>query len=298
MEYRGIPIPKITTKVDKSRYTPVTILMCDTIATLQSRKMLKVLFDSGSTRTLINRDCLPANAQANALEESKTFKTLAGELKTTEVVTMRDIKLPEFSRNRTIDSHKALVFNSPCRYDVNLGADFLTKKGINLNYAESELQWYHVNVPMKDPLALTNDDYQAMMDVHLIEEDDEVHDDWFEAYVVAPIKDAKYEAVDVKDVVEEQTHLTSEQRQDLYRLLKKYTKLFSGNLGRYPHRKVHIDLIEGAEPKHSRPYPVPHIHYDKFKKELEHMVQANGQAHRSYFQRKMEEYVGSAIYVN
>jgi hypothetical protein len=35
------------------------------------------------------------------------------------------IKLPEFSRNRTIDSHKALVFNSPCRYDVILGADFL-----------------------------------------------------------------------------------------------------------------------------------------------------------------------------
>jgi hypothetical protein len=84
MEYRGLPIPKITTKVDKSRYTPVTILMWDTIATLQSRKMLKVLFDSGSTRTLINRDCLPANAQAKALEESKTFKTLAGELKTTE----------------------------------------------------------------------------------------------------------------------------------------------------------------------------------------------------------------------
>ncbi len=56
MEYRGIPIPKITTKVDKSRYTPVTILMCDTIATLQSSKMLKVLFDSGSKSTLINSD--------------------------------------------------------------------------------------------------------------------------------------------------------------------------------------------------------------------------------------------------
>eukprot|EP00970_Alexandrium_tamarense_P013130 scaffold3265_cov115-Alexandrium_tamarense.AAC.2 len=76
MEYRGTPIPKITTKVDKSRYTPVTILMCDTIATLQSRRMLKVLFDSGSTRTLINRDCLPANVQRKSLEESQTFKIL------------------------------------------------------------------------------------------------------------------------------------------------------------------------------------------------------------------------------
>ncbi len=63
MEYDGIPIPKIATTVDPNRYTPVTILMCDTIATLQSRKMVKVLFDSGSTRTLIKRDCLPNNAK-------------------------------------------------------------------------------------------------------------------------------------------------------------------------------------------------------------------------------------------
>jgi hypothetical protein len=132
---------------------------------------------------------------------------------------MRDIKLPEFSRNRTVDSHNALVFNSPCKYDVILGADFLTKTGINLNYANSELQWNGVNIPVKDPLSLTNEDYQAMIDVHLKEEDDEVYNYWFEAYVVAPIKDAKYEAVDVRNVVEQRTHLTIEQRNDLYRSL-------------------------------------------------------------------------------
>eukprot|EP00970_Alexandrium_tamarense_P003934 scaffold665_cov127-Alexandrium_tamarense.AAC.1 len=273
MENRGIPIPKISTTVYQNRYTPVTILMCDTIATLQPRKMFKVLVDSGTMRTLIKRDCLPANAKARTLEEIKTFKTLSSELKTTEVVTMQDIKLPEFSRNRTVDSHNALVFNSPCRYDVILGADFLTKTGINLNYANSELQWNGMNIPVKDPLSLTDEDYQAMIDVHLTEEDDKVHNDWFEVYVVAPIKVAKYEAVDDKDVVEQLTHLTIEQRNNLYQLLKKYTRLFSGNLGVYPHRRVQIDLIEGAEAKHCKPHPVPHIHYDTFKRELEHLVQ-------------------------
>jgi hypothetical protein len=67
---------------------------------------------------------------------------------------------------------------------------------------------------LTDPLSLTDEDYQSMIDVHLTEEDNGVHDDWFEAYVVAPMKDAKYKAVDVKDVVEQQTHLTNEQRND------------------------------------------------------------------------------------
>jgi hypothetical protein len=92
---------------------------------------------------------------------------------------------------------------------------------------------------MKDPLSLTDEDYQSMIDDHLKEADDEVHGDWFEAYVVAPIKDAKYEAVDVKDVVEQQTHLMNEQRNNLYQLLTMYTRLFSGKLGVYLPEVIH-----------------------------------------------------------
>jgi hypothetical protein len=44
------------------------------------------------------------------------------------------------------------------------------------------------------------------------------------------------------------------------------TKLFHGTLGVYPHQKIHIDLVDGAVPKHARPYPVPVIHLDVLKK--------------------------------
>ena len=40
----------------------------------------------------------------------------------------------------------------------------------------------------------------------------------------------------------------------------------------YPHRKFHIDLIPGAKAKHARPYPVPVIHLEAFKKELLRLV--------------------------
>jgi hypothetical protein len=43
--------------------TPVTIIVVDSISSVKSRILLKVLLDSGSTTTMINRKCLPRNLQ-------------------------------------------------------------------------------------------------------------------------------------------------------------------------------------------------------------------------------------------
>jgi hypothetical protein len=72
--------------------------------------------------------------------------------------------------------------------------------------------------------------------------------------------DAKYEKVDVDDVVEQLTHLSQSQRDDLLKVLRKFTKLFDGTLGVYPHRKLHIDIMPGAKPKHVRPYTIARRH--------------------------------------
>jgi hypothetical protein len=43
--------------------TPVTIMVVDTISSVKSRILLKVLLDSGSTTTMINRKCIPKIAK-------------------------------------------------------------------------------------------------------------------------------------------------------------------------------------------------------------------------------------------
>ena len=73
-------------------------MVVDTIGLLPSRKLLKVLFDPGSTRTLIKSGTVPKKVTAVELSISKSIKTISGTMNATKVIHMRDIKLPEFDK--------------------------------------------------------------------------------------------------------------------------------------------------------------------------------------------------------
>jgi hypothetical protein len=97
--------------------------------------------------------------------------------------------------------------------------------------------------------------------------------DWYDPTCYASeILDAKYEKVLVDDVIDHLDHLSTQQKNDLKQVLNEHTKLFDDTLGVYPHRKFHIDLVPRAVPKSFRPYAIPVIHLEAFKKELIHHV--------------------------
>ena len=63
---------------------------------------------------------------------------------------MRDIRLPEFDKNRRIDQQKCLVFdNDNCNYDIILGTNFLSKAGIKLNYEDETMEWFDTTLPLR-----------------------------------------------------------------------------------------------------------------------------------------------------
>jgi hypothetical protein len=77
---------------------------------------------------MIKRSALPKGVITKLLGDIILLRTLAGCLKTQEVVTIRDIRLPEFDKNRRINQHKVLVFdNDNIKYDVILGTNFLSR---------------------------------------------------------------------------------------------------------------------------------------------------------------------------
>ena len=108
--------------------------MTDTMGLMRSRKLLRVLLDSGSSKTLVKRTALPTGVHPKELTAAKAFNTLAGKLLTQSVITMRDVQLPKFDKNRRVSQQKALIFdNDNCKNDIIFGTDFLSKTGIKLN---------------------------------------------------------------------------------------------------------------------------------------------------------------------
>lgn len=260
-------------KKRKELFTPVSMLIADKIGCCQSRKLLRVLFDSGATTTMINKRVVPDMATPKQLKDIKEINTLAGKFSVSEMVRLEDLRLPEFDKNRRIQSQKALIFDRPSsRYDMILGSDFLHKVGIDISYKRGVVEWYGNTIPLRDPLRFKDSDYDAIAEGFMVQHDDEfIGDDWMDCYV-SQILDAKYERVDIDDVIKSLSHLTESQKEDLRNLLSRHTKLFDGTLGVYPHEKFHIDIEPGAKPVHSRPYPVPRVHLETFKKELDHLV--------------------------
>ena len=94
-----IPVPKIGTPRDSS-LPPITIMVVYTMGFKESRSLLKVLFDPGSTKSLISRKALPRMAKLIPLTSAKKVTTLAGSMQTKDMVHLRDLRLPEFDKNR------------------------------------------------------------------------------------------------------------------------------------------------------------------------------------------------------
>jgi hypothetical protein len=221
---------------------------------------------------MIKRSALPKGDVTKPLGDTKLMRTLAGHLKTQEVVTMQDLRLPKFDKNRCINQQQVLLFdNNNVKYNIILGTNFLSKTGIKLNYSEGNMEWFNCSIPLCPPGGLDLTEFNTMEDMFRIQVKDELFgEDWLKCFATK-ILDAKYAKI-VAEVVEGLTHLNVHQKVHSLWVLQENKKMFNGTLGVYPQIKVHTDIDPNVKSVHSRPYPVPQIHLKTFETELYHLV--------------------------
>jgi hypothetical protein len=239
---------------------------------------MRTFFDSGSQANLIRKSAIPPEVKLEALYTQQQLNTIAGQYSSSYKVPIKNIALREFDRHRKIDSVYAFVFDSPCRYHYILGSGFLAKAGIDIKFSEKQVEWFGNTIPLRNPSDFTPEDMAVCLNNMQLDVDHDFLSDHFDDediydnYAVGKILDAMHEKMDVSDVVKTQTHLNTQQQSQLLEVLSKYPKVFSNDLGCYPHKQFHIDLQPNAKLVHRQAYPVPRLHEETFKKELEHLV--------------------------
>jgi hypothetical protein len=135
----------------KKHLTPTSIAVVDMISSVRSHTLLKILFDPGSTSTLISHKCLPRHCKPCAITNEHQIHTLTGTCSAKEMVVMRKIRLPEFNKNCVVEEQKALVFDGQCKCNVIFGTEFLSKTGIDINYSSGIIKWFDNELPMRNP---------------------------------------------------------------------------------------------------------------------------------------------------
>ena len=218
---------------------------------------------------MIQSSCLPVGTTPSLLPHRVRTQTTAGTFDTSRYVDLQGLILPEFDKQKQVALVQAFLFNAPCRYDVILGRDFLSKAQIDIQYSSKEVKWLDRTITMK-PLGYW-EQYSAWEST-LDDSNDELESYFSNRNTPTKILDAKYDAVSVQEVIDKQKHLNDSDKELLRNTLEKHKELFRGKLGRYPHSQVSLELEEGARPFHKRPYPVAQVHLETFKKELQHLV--------------------------
>ena len=85
--------------------------------------------------------------------------------------------------------------------------------------------------------------------------------------------DAKCEAANVDDVCAQQEQLNPVEKDKLKQLLLRYEELFDGTLGKWKGSPVELQLNKGVTLHHARAFPVPRVHPNTLKMEVERLCQ-------------------------
>ena len=106
------------------------------------------LLDSGSTKTWINKDCVPPNVKGDIVD-SVVGSTLAGTFKSNTQVRLQDFVLTELHDKRSVPEVLARIFDSECRYDIIIGRDILRTFGIVLDFETNDISCDGCSISMK-----------------------------------------------------------------------------------------------------------------------------------------------------
>jgi hypothetical protein len=116
-------------------------------ASMPMYKILRALFDSGASLSLIHEQVMPQGISSSN-KTSQLIHNIAGTYSSHASVILLNLILPEFNRSARILQQKCQVFNGIRTFDAILGRDFLRQVGLTIDFVNNTMSCMEMIVPM------------------------------------------------------------------------------------------------------------------------------------------------------
>ena len=223
-------------------------------------RYVKILMDSGASASIIHDSFVRTNKFNTRKTSANKWSTMAGSFSTSCEVEVK-LKLPELN----VTAHIFAPFHvtsQKSNYDVIFGRDLLRELGINLDFQNNSFIWKETEIPMKS--------INCKMRTNFVIQDSKNIKSATNR--IKKILDANYEKANLKDITNKLKYLNLDEQLSIYRLLKKHESMFDGTLGNYTGTEYKIELLEGVKPYHAKPFPIPKVHEETLKTEVNRLV--------------------------
>lgn len=241
----------------------------------------RALADTGSSDSLASERVVGPRCDKRENTSPTNWVTKGGKFSTKSEGIVNRVKLPQFTTNRSCDGVSFHLFQptDEDKYDFILGRDFLQGYGIDILNSSNSFKWDGIEVPMVPRGHWNKERINQFWKSGEVEEEEKKFDELAasrhaeEFFATAKILAAKYAPMDTDEVVEQQKHLSIPERLALSKMLRRKIKLFQGLRGNWKGAPIELDLVPGATPHSSKPFPIPHAYRKLVKEEVERLVE-------------------------
>ena len=149
------------------------------------------------------------------------------------------------------------------RYDMIIGTDLLKELKMELSFKDNTMTWEDTTISMKDYGTLSSretatDLYEFSIESAIIKQAEQRHKE---------ILDADYSPVNIEKYVDSIPQLTPEEKKKLIAVLIEHQQAFKGGLGKTKIKPIHLELKPGAQPYHTKAFPIPKAYEKTTRKE-------------------------------
>ena len=241
------------------------------------RKTWRVLLDSGSDDDILfieKGSKAKRRIPYSTRKIPQNWRTSSGYFNTDRVANF-ELVFPEYSHSKRFKTTPDIVYLDESDpnplYDLIIGKNTMEKMGVILDYQRTMITIDDMTLPMRNihQVQSKNAQRRILADSYFAEP---VSTDNATRRAVK-ILDADYAAAELPKVVDENcSHLSSTDKEKLLELLQEFEELFDGTLGDWKTSPAKLELKEDATPYHGRAFPVPRIHRDTLRIEVDRLV--------------------------